>query len=105
MTTLNIGLNNNPKTTEEITQTLNKLVGRAPVKRSLVDGEYKGDVEPTLVLVYENERLTRVQLQTLCEQTTQEAIALKRDGKGRLVFNPNYRGQKFTFNQDYFIEP
>lgn len=102
MTTFNIGLNNNPKTTEEITQTLNKLVGRAPVKRSLIDGEYKGEVEPTLVLAYENERLTRVQLEILCEETTQEAIALKRDGKGRLVFNPNYKGRKFTFNQDYF---
>jgi hypothetical protein len=105
MTTFNIGLNNNPKDTEQITEMVNKLVGRAPLKRNLYTGEYKGEVEPTLVLTYENERLTRVQIQKLCEDTTQEAIALKRDGKGRLVFNPNYKGRKFTFNQDYFIEP
>ena len=103
MTIFNIGLVNNPMDQAEIVTMLNLLAGDIPVHKYLAEGVYKSDVEPTLVVVYDDENIGDTELETLTQWMTQECIALKRNGVGRLIFNPNYTGDRFEFNDDYFI--
>lgn len=95
MTTLNIGLNNNPRTIDEIVSRIQPIHYRVDV------GEYLGDVEPTLVIAYDEED---IDIEWMCVWMTQECIASKVNGKGMITFNPTYNGEKFEFNQSYFIE-
>ncbi len=43
------------------------------------------------------------ELQKLAQNLKQDAIAFKYDGYGHIVFNRNYKGEFYEFNQDYFI--
>lgn len=95
MTTLNIGLNNNPRTINEIIAYIQPIHYRIDV------GEYVGEVEPTLVIAYDEDD---IDIEEMCVWMTQECIAAKVNGKGLMIFNPGYDGEKFEFNQDYFIE-
>lgn len=38
----------------------------------------------------------------VCTDLRQDGIAFTIDGEGYIVFNPNYKGEKFAFNPDYF---
>jgi hypothetical protein len=40
----------------------------------------------------------------LCKTLKQDAIAYKVGNVGYLAFNPEYSGERFEFNKDYFIE-
>lgn len=103
MTTFNIGLNNNPFSVDHILDRLNSLVGDDPVDYRLADGQYNGEHEPTLVVVYDDETLTQRALEYLTMWMEQECIAYKRDGQGHMVFNPMIL-ETFEFDNQYFIE-
>ena len=102
MTKLNIGLNNNPYSSEEVINKLNGVMGDIPITFSVEIGEYDGNDEPTVVVIYE--RYASIdKLERLCEEMTQDYIAVKIDGVGRMVFNPGYNGKRFEFDDKYFI--
>ena len=102
MTRLNIGLNNNPYGAEEVINKLNGVMGDIPITFSVEMGEYEGNEEPTVVAVYESYASIE-DLERLCEEMTQECIAIKVNGVGSMVFNPGYNGERFEFNDQYFI--
>lgn len=103
---LNIGLNNNPYDAVDIVALLNFLkveVDRADV----VEGEYNGDCEPTLVvraLTIHGPFVLDAIVETLTSDLTQECIAYKLGGKGVLKYNPNYEGDRYDFDDNYFLE-
>lgn len=41
-------------------------------------------------------------LEKLCDKLNQDAIAFTFNDVGYIAFNPNYKGEKFVFNPDYF---
>jgi hypothetical protein len=103
MYTINIGLNNNPLTLEEIAKLLNqfKLFGLTDYAEKL--GEYVGAEEPTFV--GELEVMTTNFAEALCEIMTQDCIAIyNHDWEvGELVYNPLYEGEKYEFDPKYFL--
>lgn len=103
MTTFNIGLNNNPRTVEEIVSMVNAMAGRKHKTYRVEQGEYKNEAEPTLVLRYDSERLDLIDLEKLCVWAEQEGIAVKRNKLGILAMHPEYKGEPIEFNDKYFI--
>jgi len=103
-TILNIGLNNNPYDVADITYVLNTLFDGKPTNFDILNGEYNGEVEPTLAVEYDG-ALFNHELESLCELLTQECIAVKVDGKGKMIFNPNFTGDKFEFSDEHFLIP
>jgi|694.fasta_scaffold94643_6 hypothetical protein len=67
------------------------------------EGIYKGNSERTLVAYFEVDSLGLL-LNTLAWQLSQDAIAYKIDGIGGVAFNPWYKGEKFLFDQQFFID-
>lgn len=102
---LNIGLNNNPYDAADIVALLNFL--RIEVDRAdVVDGEYNGDCEPTLVvraLFSYHPIILGCIIESMTEDLTQECIAYKIGGKGVLKYNPSYHGDRYDFDEQYFI--
>jgi len=102
---LNIGLNNNPYDAVDIVSLLNFLkveVDRADV----VDGEYNGDCEPTLVvtaLTHHHPILFDAIVESMTEDMTQECIAYKIGGKGVLKYTPSFDGERYEFDERYFL--
>lgn len=106
LTTFNIGLNNNPKTYDEILDLVSRLTKTQFIQHRLDKGEYKGDTEPTIIIVVDMEDYVGLDLvaERLCERLTQECISYKNAKESNLVYHPNYRGSKFNFNDDYFLD-
>lgn len=107
--TLNIGLNVKEK--EDVKQ-LNKtisLVAQHEIIFNLKVVKSTGDwgKERTLVIEIENsmgEDYFRDLLKELCRQLNQDAIAYKTSqGKGGLVYNADYEGEVYEFNEEYFV--
>ena len=66
----------------------------AIIERSLVFRAESGSLKPlALHAIFVN----------LCVLLEQDAIAFKVDEVGYLAFNPLYKGEKFEFNEKYFI--
>lgn len=102
---LNIGLNNNPYDAVDIVALLNFL--RIDVDRAdVVDGEYNGDCEPTLVvraLTHHHPIILDSMMSMLADDLTQECIAYKIGGKGVLKYSPWFKGDRYDFDEQYFI--
>ena len=99
---LNIGLENNPFDFERVKTLFNPLSARIEV------GEYNGQVERTAVinaLIDGSIETIFLLIDLLTIAFTQECIAVKIDDVGYLVYNPNFDGEKFEFDNQYFIEP
>ncbi len=105
---VNIGLNigvEEPK--QQLSRTLISLLGYYALDKVRTDeeGVYKGSGERTLIACFEttsSESLEKV-LEYLCSDLKQECIAYKLNGVGAIAFNRNYEGEKFEFNEEYFI--
>lgn len=109
---LNIGLNVGDvynKAHEEFT--LNKirtlfnpypyLLSFPPKKEGVSDW----NEEQTLVVGVESITLSprmREKLIQLCIDLKQDAIALTYNDKGEMIFNPNYKGERYEFKKEYF---
>lgn len=103
---LNIGLENNPYEFADVLTFVNELAILNSFRQEL--GEYNGEPERTFVASLYSEHaeeriLKRIELLTIA--FTQDCIAVKINDVGYLVYNPEYKGEKFEFNNEYFIEP
>lgn len=102
---LNIGLNNNPYTTDKILSTLS--VDYDIVTSRTESGTYFGEPEPTLVVVINNPYahtsgfIKRIEL--LADVLTQNCIAVSTDQFDLLCYAQGYNGIKFKFDSQYFI--
>lgn len=101
---LNIGLNNNPYTYEDVVNiTFDKLASKgSPLTARLHIGTYLGQPEPTAVIQIDS-NADRTAIEELCQTFTQECIAVMQGINGDLVYNPNFKGQQYTFDSNYFI--
>jgi hypothetical protein len=74
---------------------------------SWYDKEEGAIVERSLVFRADSGNLTPFALHSifvnLCVLLEQDAIAFKVDEVGYITFNPSYEGEKFKFNEQYFI--
>lgn len=105
---VNIGLNigaEEPK--QQLSRTLTSLLGYYALDKVRTDeeGVYKGSGERTLIACFEASCLGTLKeaLEYLCSDLKQECIACKVNGVGAIVFNTNYEGERFEFNEEYFI--
>lgn len=103
---MNIGLNNNPSTAERLTGALQSYFEGSTVRTQVQTGEWDGGDEPTLVVelyndISEFELREFVVFNTIA--LTQDAIAFRFNGVGELVFNDNYTGERYPFDEKYFL--
>jgi hypothetical protein len=104
---LNIGLNNNPYSFELITNALVAAFEGEIVATREDLGEYITSPEPTLVakiITQMDEESARVLTTMMCMKFTQECIGMKFNEEGTLVYNPEFKGEQYNFDSDYFIE-
>lgn len=63
--------------------------------------------EPILIAsLFSNSKKSIVDaLEAVCHDLGEEAIAVKLEGKneGFIVFNPSYEGERYEFNEAYFV--
>jgi len=102
---INIGLGNNPFTSDEVKLFLVKLLGKC-TQIQLQVGEWEGADEDTLVF----EIYTDIELDELREYIDfmtiifeQDAIAFRFNGTGELVFHEDYKGERYPFDEAYFL--
>lgn len=121
--TLNIGLNagfnkKTPKT--QLAKTLDRINSVRWSKITIKDlrielGEYDGKPEKTLIVAFEYDKektsidFIRQWVERHCIELSQECIPFRTRIDGviaheELVYNPQYKGDKFTFSDDYFID-
>jgi hypothetical protein len=101
---LNIGLNNNPFSADEILDVLPLFM--KVDSHSVQTGEYEGEVEPTLVVVGLTDRsfdAIKDILTALSLDLTQDCIAFRYGGKGDLAYRPDFVGERYEFDEQYFI--
>lgn len=115
--TLNIGLNNNPFTAEQIRKHMYDFFSSHIVQMRDALGEYEGHDEPTLVVKVSqynnNDHVWMTIVRMMNRLYTQECIPFRlvnTDADGfesiteGLVYNGDFTGEKYTFDPKYFIE-
>lgn len=124
-TTFNIGLNNNPFSYEEVVTIITDSlqIRRTKVQAQLREGLYCPDdetivFEPTAVIrvlheeVYQDDVWAEMMSETFCAVFTQECIPYRhielKEGNmlitEQLVYHPQFDGDKYDFDGQYFIE-
>ena len=102
---LNIGLNNNPFTQDQILEKLS--VDYHIVASRFAVGSYDGDVEPTLVVLidspYAHASGFIKKIEQLADVLPQNCIAVSTDQFDILCYAQGYQGERFKFNEQYFI--
>lgn len=104
---LNIGLNNNPKQAHEIATIARERLGIDRATWATELGEYLQDAEPTLVLHGDTAAAFHDivnEIASLSTELTQECIAVKIGERGRLVYDPKHTGERYTFNEKFFLK-
>lgn len=103
---VNIGLNNNPFTAEEV---INYIAGNKEYRLmayQIVDGEFNGNVEPTFVglMEYKYSRQSKIlqDFENIASVMTQSGIALVTDRMSVIAFNPSHDGENYKFDNQYF---
>lgn len=99
---LNVGLGNNPYGFDVLRDYFSD--GKSAKVVEYAVGQWDGCEEPTCVVSFEMDGDVRQFVEKLCGWTTQTAIAVKVDGVGDLVYEPSYEGERYTFDERYFIE-
>ena len=100
---INIGMNNNPMNKGEL---VNYIATEFDLMAYIFDwSEYNGAKEETFVgtINIGNKDAVKV-AEGLCELLTQDCIAIEVGGVGHLVYNPNYKGERYEFDNQYFIK-
>lgn len=102
---LNIGLNNNPFTQDEILKKLS--VNYDVLESRFTVGSYDGDIEPTLVVLIDNPYAHASgfikKIEQLADVLTQNCIAVSTEQFDILCYSQGYQGKKFKFDNEYFI--
>jgi len=103
--TLNIGLNNNPLSQEAIINKLREDYDIDTYKFGI--GRYEDEHEPTLIVELESTyaRTSHFikKIEELSTILTQNCIAVSTDQFDLLVYAQNYNGQRYKFDNQYFI--
>ena len=102
---MNVGLENNPLSGESIAKILNILFPYQVVSR-IDDGKYRDNPERTLVCkIGHNYSLSELvqTVESWCMLFAQESIAISGESFDLLVWSPEYKGDTFKFNEEYFI--
>ena len=103
---INLGLNNNPMTAEELITYLATLSGYHLVGYYIKTMEFQGNPEPTVVawLKTDYARQSKIikDFEDIALVTNQESIALVTSEMEVLVFNPTYSGDGYKFDPAYF---
>ena len=103
---INIGLNNNPFTAEQVIDYIASNKEYRLMAYQIVDSEFQGKVEPTFVglLEYKYNRQSKIlqDFESIASVMTQESIALVTDRMSVIAFNPAYDGEGYQFDSQYF---
>lgn len=103
---INIGLNNNPFTADEVISYMASNNDYRLMAYQIVDSEFQGNIEPTFVAMmeycYRDESKVLADFERICSVMTQESIAIKTDRMQALAFNPSYEGEGYQFDSRYF---
>ena len=106
---LNIGLENNP--VDNIEGIIKKLQSDKRVRlgsTEQVNGEYNGEQERTVVVNAKFDgtaRDFRAYIESLSSDLTQEAIGAKYNGNGALIYDPKFKGDRYSFDPQFFENP
>jgi len=103
---VNIGIGNNTLSTDQLVDFFAEHKRFRLIAYTFQYGLFQGESEETFVAVFENsvsEGSTLVEFELICDLLEQESIALRLEGGDVLAFNPNYKGEKYKFNDDFFI--
>lgn len=118
LVTINIGLNNNPFTAQEIAQNFQELyTNRGAIVETFEGlGQYVKNPEPTLVIKISTDLASFIfwknEVKEFTIVYTQECIPVRVDytnvdgiktRKQDLIFNPDYKGERYEFDEKYFI--
>ena len=108
---INIGLNNNnySKAVMHINNAKSYYFKDYHIKQGV--STYNGIIEDTLILSFDTDaHVTSINilLKQWCKHMDQECIAMHLTDKqnntfGALVYNTNYKGDQYTFNNKYFL--
>jgi len=103
---INLGLNNNPMTNEQIINYFATLKGYRLMAYYFKDMEFNGQNEPTFVAIleYKYSRQSKVltDVENWCNLFTQESIAFVTQYMECLAFNTSYNGQGYKFDSNLF---
>jgi len=103
---INLGLNNNPMTAEQVINYFATLSEYRLMAYIIKDKTFNGEVEPTFValLEYEYSRQSKVliDVENWCSFFAQESIAMVTDKMEVLAFNVNYNGDGYKFDSNLF---
>jgi len=118
LVTINIGLNNNPFTAQEIAHNFQELyTNRGAIVETFEGlGQYVKNPEPTLVIKISTDLASFIfwknEVKEFTIVYTQECIPVRVDytnvdgiktRKQDLIFNPDYTGERYEFDEKYFI--
>jgi len=103
---VNIGLNNNPYTSEDVIDRMASDKNYRLIAYQIVDSEFEGKVEPTFVGLFEYKygRDSKVlnDFEDLASVMTQQSIAVMTSSMEVLAFSPSYKGKRYHFDRKFF---
>lgn len=103
---INLGLNNNPMTAEEVITYFATLKDYHLAGYYIKTMEFQGEPEPTFVAWlktnYSRQSKIIADFENIASMMTQESIALVTSEMEVLVFNPSYDGDGYRFDPKYF---
>lgn len=103
---LNIGLRNNSLTENAVLELLAEDKQFRLMAYTKVDGEYKDEIEPTLVVLLEywlaRESSLIAKIENLCSVLNQDMIPMQTNKTSVMAFHPSYTGEDLSFDAQYF---
>ena len=105
MAILNIGLNiigqSKPMHVNRVLASVRKITSNNQIlSHKKVISEYKGMIEPTLVVRVQ--KIKKRHVRQLCKALNQECIPVQRKTKGSLIYPRGSDQKKLKFNNEYF---
>ena len=103
---INLGLNNNPMTAEQVINYFATLTEYRLMAYVIKDKTFMGEVEPTFVALLEHKYTRDSKIlsdaENWCSYFTQESIALVTEKMEVLAFNVKYIGEGYKFESNLF---
>lgn len=103
---INIGLNNNPFTAEQVIDYIASNKEYRLMAYQIVDSEFNAEPEQAFVglLEYKYNRQSKIlqDFENIASVMTQSGIALVTDRMSVIAFNPSFDGEGYEFNNEYF---
>lgn len=105
----NLGMNNNPFTSDSaaslIKATFPTIFNSTAVETRMDASVFEGNYEPTLVGRFYVDDASEVRrlFQLMSELFTQQCIAVKIDDDGYLEYDRRWTGDRYEFDEQYFI--